>query len=259
MSKARVSPYLSVRTVIVLRNAAHGANLRSAIAARGAVPVLLPALRLAAMPDPDAARHALRGALLATQLIFTSPAAVRYAAALSPLRADPAQRVYALGRGTARALQRHGLSAIYPGAGAMHSEGLLALPDFAASRYTQGGDVGLVTAPGGRGLIAHALRARGAQLRVAEVYRRLPPRFDRRHFAALQASPAPRALLVTSGEALQYALAALPAELGVLLREARTIASSARLARLAQEHGFAQVDLAAEPGADALLDALARQ
>ncbi len=257
MSSASVSPYLSVRTVIVLRAAAHGGALRRAIAARGATPLLLPALRLQPIPDADAARHALRGALLAAQLIFTSPAAVRHAAQLLPLRSEGTRRAYAVGRGTARALLRHGVDAIHPGAGAMHSEGLLALPDFAAAHYARGGDVGLVTAPGGRGLIAHALRARGAQLRVAEVYRRLPPRFDRRHFAALRASATPRALLLSSAEALRNTLDALPADLAALLRESVVVASSTRLARCAQELGFASVIHAQAPDPDSMLDALA--
>ncbi|MFX9532994.1 uroporphyrinogen-III synthase, partial [Acinetobacter baumannii] len=53
----------------------------------------------------------------------------------------------------------------------MDSEGLLALPEL---RDVRGIAVGLVTAPGGRDAIAPALRARGAQVRRADVYRRLP-------------------------------------------------------------------------------------
>lgn len=257
MSDANVSPYLAVWTVISLRPAAQQAVMKRAIVARGATALALPALRLAPMPDTDLARNALRAALTCSQLIFTSPSAVRFAAALHPLQTPREQRVYAVGRGTANALARHGLRAIHPAERAMRSEGLLSMPDFTPSALARpNGDVGVVTAPGGRGLLARALRARGARVRIAEVYRRLPPRFDRRHLGALQSSRAPRALLLTSAEALDNALAALPADATVCLRDALVVASSPRLAQLARERGFARVIEAGSPTPQALLDAL---
>jgi uroporphyrinogen-III synthase len=114
----------------------------------------------------------------------------------------------------------------------------------------------VVTAPGGRGLLLRALRARGARMRVAEVYRRLPPRLDRRHAEALRSSNAPRAVLVTSAEALDHALALLPADAVARLRDSIAVASSARLAQHAREHGFVTTIDAGSPTPEALLDAL---
>lgn len=257
MSGAHVSPYLAVWTVISLRPARQQASMRRAIAARGARALALPALRLAPMDDAAAARRALRAALSCPRVLFTSPAAVSHAAALAPLACGAKQRMFALGRGTARALARHGIAATHPAENAMRSEGLLGLPDFAPGRFTrEQAAVGLITAPGGRGLLAHALRARGAQLHVAEVYRRLPPRFDRRHHQALLASHAPRALLLTSAEALDNALAGLPPDALVPLRDSLAVASSARLAQHARERGFSRTLEAGAPTARALLDAL---
>ena len=54
---------LSAWTVISLRPAAQQAAIKRAIAARGAIPLALPALRLAPMPDREASRVALRAAL----------------------------------------------------------------------------------------------------------------------------------------------------------------------------------------------------
>jgi uroporphyrinogen-III synthase len=257
MSGAHVSPYLAVWTVISLRPVPQQASMRRAIAARGAHALALPALRLGPMADATAARRALRAALSCPRVLFTSPAAVSHAAALAPLTCGARQRMFAVGRGTARALARHGVVATHPAEHAMRSEGLLALPDFAPGSFTrEHAAVGLVTAPGGRGLLAHALRARGAQLHVAEVYRRLPPRFDRRHRDALLASSAPRALLLTSGEALDNVLAGLPPEALVPLRDSLVVASSARLAQQARDSGFARTLEAGAPTAQALLDAL---
>ena len=231
--------------------------MKQAIAARGATALALPALRLASMPDGDATRQALRAALDSALVIFTSPAAVRFAARLQPLRGIRAAQVHAVGLGTARVLARQGLDALHPAADAMHSEGLLALPSLASAAIARaGGDVGLVTAPGGRGLLQQALRARGARVHVAEVYRRLPPRLDRRHGDALRASATPRAVLVTSAEALDHAFARLPTEAAARLRDSVAVVSSARLAERARQHGFATIIEASAPTPAALLDAL---
>ena len=139
-------------TVISLRPSSQQGAVRRAVASRGATALALPALRLVAMPDAEAAQQSLRSALGSAQLVFTSPAAVRFGALLLPLAATRATHVYAVGRGTARALARHGLRAIHPDDNAMRSEGLLALPDFAPEAIARaGGDIGVVTAPGGRG------------------------------------------------------------------------------------------------------------
>lgn len=257
MPPTSVSPYLAVWTVISLRPAGQQAGVKRLITARGATPLPLPALRLAPMADAETARVALQAASSCAQLVFTSPAAVRFAARLHPLRALTTQRVYAIGRGTALALARHGVQAIHPAGSAMRSEGLLALPDFAARHFAKrDSDVGVVTAPGGRGLIVRALRARGARVRIAEVYRRLPPRLGPRHVEALRASQAPRALLLTSIEALENALGALPTDAVDILRDTLVVASSPRLSALAAGHGFARVIEAGAPTPQALLDAL---
>jgi uroporphyrinogen-III synthase len=257
MTGTRVSPYLAVWTVISLRPSTQQGAMRRAISARGALALALPALRLAPMEHAESALHALRAALTCAQVVFTSPAAVHFAAALQELKASRLQRVYALGRGSARALARHGLAAIHPGERAMRSEGLLALADFAPERFRGAdGDIGVVTAPGGRGAIVHALRARGARVRVAEVYRRLPPRFDRRHAEALRASRAPRALLLTSAEALDHALAGFDGEALACLRDATVVASSTRLVEHARDCGYTRVVDAGAPTPQALLDAL---
>lgn len=256
MTLPGVSPYLSVWTVISLRPASQQAAVRREIVARGAKALSLPALRLSAAPDAAIAERTLRAASTCAKMIFTSPAAVRFAHALQPLVERRGQQVYALGRGTARALARHGVQAIHPDERSMRSDGLLALPDFARKNLSPTSDIGLVTAPGGRGQILHALRARGAQVRVAEVYRRLPPRFDRRHFEALARSAPPRAVLLTSAEALVNALDGLPPAARAILLDAVAVASSERLAALARSHGYVEVLNARGPMVESLLDAL---
>lgn len=249
----RDSEGLAGWSVLCLRPSTQQAAVRRAVRARGGVHVALPGLGLVPMPDQAAAGAALVQALAAVAVVFTSPAAVSFAARLRPLQTRAV--VFAVGAGTARALARHGIQARYPAADAMHSEGLLALPQWQGLH----GRVGVVTAPGGRGVIVSELARRGFELCVAEVYRRVPPRLDARHHAALAASTSPRAVLVSSGEALDAVRAALPPPLQARFLDALAVCSSTRLLAQARQAGFAQVLQAPAATVAAMLDALVGQ
>lgn len=200
----------------------------------------------------DASRQALARVLQAPVLVFTSPAAVRAAAALQPLQARPGQHWLAVGAGTAAALRRAGIAtALAPQR--MDSEGLLALPALAAARR-----VGLVTAPGGRGMLAPALEARGARVERADVYERVPLALADADIARLLALDVPAALALSSGEALQQVLAQLPGAAAEALRAAVAVAASERLAELARAVGWRQVALAGSPRPAALARTAAR-
>jgi uroporphyrinogen-III synthase len=124
----------------------------------------------------------------------------------------------------------------------MDSEGLLALP---ALRALRGRDVGLVTAPGGRGTITPALVRRGARVLRADVYARAPVAPSPRAVASLRALPTRPWLALSSGEALSLVLASLPADVAARLRQARVVAASARLQALARAEGMDDVVVAA--------------
>lgn len=224
------------------------------VRALGGTPLSLPGSRLLAAIDPKRARADLRAALATDIVIFTSPAAVRFARALAPLRTRA--RVLAPGSGTLRALQRAGIAhAIAPAR--EDSEGLLALPQLAAVRRLR---IAIIGAPGGRGLLAAELAARGAHVSHAHVYQRVPARLDRRHVAALLHTPnAPLCMLLSSSEALANILATLPASARAHLLEGVAVASSARLAAAARTAGFGRIVCAASPRAEAMLAAVLQQ
>jgi uroporphyrinogen-III synthase len=229
---------------------AHGA-LRRAAAARGARVLALSPWRIEARDDA-ATRGALRAALAADAVAFTSPNAVRAAARLQSLRPRRGQAWLAVGAGTAAALRRAGVDgATAPSR--MDSEGLLALPRLRAVR---GQRIGLVTAPGGRGALAPALRQRGAEVVRADVYARVAIAPSPRAVAALQALRARPWLALSSGEALEQVLATLPAPAAGALRRARVVAASARLADRARQLGFADVRLAADARPASLVSAM---
>ena len=228
--------------VISLRPRGEHAPVRRAAARHGAgVLALSPwALR----PRDDAAtRAALAQALAAPRAVFTSPMAVRAAAALQPLATAAVRDWLAVGAGTAAALRRAGIATVHAPA-RMDSEGLLALP---ALQAIDGSDVGLVTAPDGRGVLAAALQARGARVRRADVYVRdvLPP--PSRAVAALLALRAPAVLLLSSGGALAALMDGLAPAARAKLRASAVVAASDRLQALAEAAGFAPVLRAAGP------------
>ncbi|MFZ5636370.1 MAG: uroporphyrinogen-III synthase [Pseudomonadota bacterium] len=224
--------------------------MRRAAALHGWRVLALSPWRIAVRDDADTRRR-LRAALAADILVVTSPAAVRAAASLAPLRSRRGQRWCAVGAATAAALRRAGIAdARSPER--MDSEGLLALPlllDVCGRR------VGLLTAPGGRDRIAPELRERGAEVLRADVYAREPVPPTPVALARLRAHAGSLLLPVSSGEALLTAIAAVPADIAARLREARVLAASARLAELAREAGFRDVRIAGGPRPAQLLAA----
>ena len=225
-------PTLAGWYVISLRPSGGHDPVRRAAVARGARLLPLSTLRLV----PLSAGPALAAAMACPRVVFTSPAAVRFAAALQPLRAEPGRQEFAVGAGTAGALKRAGLpGAISPPTGG-DAETLLALPGLQGP-----GPGGLVTAPGGRGLIADALAGRGAAVHRADVYRRdrVRPRADR--LGQLAMLPPSSALLVSSGEAFEALWAELAEGPRALLRGRPVVASSPRLAVLLAAAGFATI------------------
>ncbi|MDO5506181.1 MAG: uroporphyrinogen-III synthase [Pseudoxanthomonas suwonensis] len=240
--------------VISLRPAGAHAALRRAATRLGAGFIPLSSLRI--VLDKDAATAAQLGqALQAEHVVVTSPNAVRAAQALQPLRAAAGQRWHAVGAGTAAALRRAGIDHV-SAPSRMDSEGLLALPGLEALADTT---LALLTAPGGRGLLQPAFESRGARVLRADLYRREPirPRADALQ-RLLDSAPAPLWLALSSGEALQNLLAAVPPDALRRLRQARAACASQRLAVLAQQEGFSGTVVADGPRPAQLLAAMVR-
>lgn len=237
-------------TVLSLRPRGQHAGLRSACARMGAGMLALSPLAIRTRADP-AARHALAAAFAGDIILFTSPNAVRAALALHGFAPRRSQTVLAVGEGTRRALRRSGIDADTPHR--MDSEGLLAMP---ALRAAAGRRIGLITGEGGRDLLAPALRLRGAEIRRADAYARMPAAIAAARWRALADASAEKTVLaLSSGEALQLALAQCPPMLASRLRRIAVSAASERLAAVAREAGFGRVAIAASARPAALLRA----
>ncbi|RUL69672.1 uroporphyrinogen-III synthase [Dyella choica] len=237
-------------TVVITRPAGTGTSLAKKVRALGGTPLLLPGLSLRGVADPQHARAQWCEAQHDEVLVFSSPAAVRYALLLAPLNREHGT-VIAVGQGTARALHRHGIDAQVP-ASRQDSEGVLSLPPF---QQPHGKRVALITAPGGRGLMQQQLVQRGAKLREVHVYRRAASRLNRRHQEAVLQLPATACVLFSSTEALQNLKGQLPAAAWEHLCQAIAIVSSERIEEAAQRAGFQRIHRAASANQADLLAA----
>jgi uroporphyrinogen-III synthase len=237
-------------TVVITRPAGTGTGLAKKVRAWGGTPLLLPGLSLRGAEDKAHAHEQWRQAQHDDVLIFTSPAAVRYALALAPMSKAHGQ-VIAVGQGTAKALQRQGIAAQVP-VSRQDSEGMLALP---LLQQPSGKRVALITAPGGRGLLQQQLTERGATVRDVHVYQRTASRLTRRHRDAVQQLPAAAYLLVSSAEALQNLRQQLHTSAWDRLCRATVIVSSERIGDAAKAAGFQHIHRAASANQADLLAA----
>ncbi|MFM6988788.1 MAG: uroporphyrinogen-III synthase [Arenimonas sp.] len=239
------TPPLAGWTVVSLRPQNRHDAVRRAAAAQGARVLAASPFRLRATAD----RAALDAVLACPIRIASSPEAVRFAAALRPLRGA----WWAVGHGTARALRAAGATRVEI-AEPQNADGLLALPSL---RDLRGTSVGLVTAPDGRGLMERELPARGARLRIAHVYVREPVPLTPARLQALAALGARSALLVSSQAAFGQFWRQLDEKKRDTWRGRPCIASSARLLQYLRQQGFRQLAQADSTHAPAMLAALA--
>jgi len=245
------TPVWAAVRLISLRPAGGHAPLRRAAARYGIKVLALSPWKLVCHADA-ATRDALAAAVQADVVVVTSPAAVAAAGRLSPLYAQSGQTWVAVGAGTAQRLRRAGVKGVITPE-RMDSEGLLALP---VLRALHGQRVGLMTAPGGRGLIVPTLQQRGAHVLRADVYERVAVAPSPVALARL-AEPGPLRLALSSQGALMGILETLPEPARQRLRTARVVAASERLARFAIEMGFSAPIIASDARPGSLLRAMA--
>lgn len=239
-------------TVVVTRPAAQAGPFIASLQAAGAEPIGIPALVIEPMTlDPAEARAEC------DWLIFTSANAVEHYP--GPLPAAGKPRIAAVGRATARALAERGIAVDALPRGRFDSEGLLALPEFAAPLS---GSVLIVRGQGGRELLREELERRGAELRVAEVYRRRRATAEPRTLELLTGALATGRRIVTavtSVEILEGLLAQLPDAIAGPLRATTLLVPGERVAAAAARLGWrGPLVLAASAEDAAMLQAIER-
>jgi len=226
--------------VLVTRPAEQAETLCRLIEQEDGTPFRLPLLEIEAAASDSAGGAALREARGADWLVFVSANAVRCALRLlkGDLTALRGPRVAAIGQATADTLMGAGIAVDLTPKPQFNSESLLAMPelaDVAGRRFL------IVRGQGGRELIGTTLTARGAEVRYAEVYRRAMPAADASAVLDAWNGSGTRAIVLTSGEALNNLGILLSASGREVPAAATAVVIGERIAELARAAGFRQV------------------
>lgn len=243
-----IQPNLPLRewTVLSLRPLGQHAVAHSACEVRGAKFLACACMKLEAIENDNA----LKDVLACDYIIVTSPAAVRFAAQSTVFNRAPASRWFALGEGSASALKEIGVANIAIPPDGSHSENLLAMPEL---QNVQGRHIGLITAPGGRGLIEATLLERDAIIQVANMYRRITLQITELELKSIQDLKSPFAVLCSSQEVFQSLWQQVDSDLQKNLTRGLWIVSSARLQAILKAAGIPQITISPSPSPDAML------
>lgn len=213
------------RGILVTRPREQAAGLAQLIEQAGGRAHLFPAIEIQDLPPPEALARLQQFDLA----VFVSPTAV--SKVMARLHAWPhALRAAAVGAGTRRELERHGVTRVISPQEGADSEALLKQPEL---QQVTGRRVVIFRGEDGRALLGDALRERGAQVEYAACYRRTRP----------QGSKVPQreetdAITVSSAEGLENLFEMLDAE---FLRATPLFASHPRIAEAARARGVRQV------------------
>jgi uroporphyrinogen-III synthase len=213
--------------VLVTRPEQQARSLCDLLAARGAIPVRLPIIRIEPT-DFNSVASRVGPIEDFDTVIFTSANAVKFGARLLGVRRDVT--IAAVGPATARALEQAGQRAPIVPKDGFDSENLLLQP---ALSHAEGKRILIVKGTGGRELLEQQLKMRGARVTLAEVYERKRVEYTTAALESIESSfmaGEVRVITVTSAE-----IAAALLEVGspVLRREleqAQWVVPSVRVA-----------------------------
>jgi uroporphyrinogen-III synthase len=243
--------------VVVTRPLEQSEGLCALIEAAGGHPLRFPLLAIEPCVDQQRVAGMLQHPEAWDWLIFVSANAVRYAAVLGcrwpvlPTRT----LVAAVGRGTADALLACGATVDLQPKAQFNSEALLDAPPFGR---VAGQRILIVRGCGGRELLAETLRARGATVDYAEVYRRVPVLAETSSLLRAWREGGVDAVTLTSGEGLHHLAGLLGAPNADLLAKTPLAVMGGRIAAMARDLGCQRLAVATEASDQGLCDALIR-
>jgi uroporphyrinogen-III synthase len=231
---------LSEWTVLSLRPYGQHAVAHCASKLRGANFLSCSSMKFEAIKNDDE----LKKVLACDYIIVTSPAAARFAGQSPVFSWTKNSQWFAVGEGTASVLRKIGVQDIDTPEADSNSENLLAMP---ALQELRGHSVGLMTAPGGRGLIEPELVRRGALVHVAHLYRREIIPVSAEQLEGIDKLHPPFAVLCSSYEIFQSFWQQITPALQAKLQQGFWIVSSARLQVLLQKAGILHTAISPSP------------
>ncbi|MCK4493052.1 MAG: uroporphyrinogen-III synthase [Methylococcales bacterium] len=189
-------------------------------------------------------------------LVFTSANAVNFFLKrnVKQKKGLPKIKIVAIGKATAKAIEKKGMKVdLLPSTG-FNSEALLNLSAF-QTRNIKLQHVLIVRGCGGRTLLTESLKKRGAIVDVLDVYRRVKPAFKHiNSFLIPLQKKQLKVITMTSGEALHNFLSMLKDPSIILLAlEIPLVVISQRLKNIAITLGFKQIFVSENPSDKAMI------
>ena len=244
--------------VLVTRPQDQAAALCRLIQQKSGKAFQLPLLTILPTQHPQLAQQLFGQLATYSWLIFISANAVYqgwpYIQAAGGVPTD--LRIATVGKATANAVAALGGHVALMPAQDFSSEGLLAMTEF---QNVQGQHFLIVRGEGGKETLANVLRARGAKVDYAEVYRRERPTVDLSQLIDMQGKPSIDAIAISSAEALSYLAELIRDQLVNWLWELPLVVVHPRQVELARDLGFTLTPQVADNASDeAVVAALAR-
>jgi len=221
---------LQGRGILVTRPREQAQGLAKLIEAAGGRAILFPAIEIQAVPLLKLAEFDLA--------IFVSPTAVKQA--LAAMKWPQRAKAAAVGRGTQRELERHGIKGIIAPDSGADSEALLAVPEL---QRVAGRRIVILRGEGGRSLLGDTLAARGAHVEYAECYRRVRPQTDSGPLLTAFAKGAVHAVTVSSAEGLENLVEMLGAAGREYLKKTPLFVPHSRIAAEAKRLGLGEASV----------------
>jgi uroporphyrinogen-III synthase len=185
----------------------------------------------------------------ADMIIFVSRNAVDHFMAGKSELLTATSILIAVGKGTAEAMNKHGLSVDFQPRQSTGAEGLLLLPEL---EQVEGKQITIVRGKGGRELLADTLIARGAMINYIEVYERcLPLVSNEQCKAAFQADK----IICTSLAGVENLMQLLKDNLEIILVKPLIVVSE-RIKQQALSFGFKHVVVSVDASDQSILQRL---
>ena len=239
-------------TVLVTRPAHQAEKLCHLIEDQGGTALRFPVIEIAEPRDSDKLNTVIGQLNEYNIAIFISPNAVEraYRLVMDHGGWPDKLKIAAVGKGSAKALEKKGMVVDFFPDQQFNSEALLAMEDM---QSVSGKRIVIFRGEGGRELLADTLRSRGARVDYAECYRRVKPDTDASELKKHLSSHAIDVITVTSDEGLQNLYDMVDSSVRPTLLHLPLVVVSERTKKLSQALGFQVPAMVAKNASDDML------
>jgi len=243
--------------VLVTRPEHQAKNFIQLLKAAGADAIGFPSIEICPVAESDALNKISSKLDQYRIIIFISANSVEnglkfFKNSLTSLKST---KIAAIGKSTKTTLEQSGLSVDLCPQQNFNSEALLELDAFSKDKINHL-PILIVKGEGGREYLQDALKNRGAQIDLADVYQRRKPDNNTQPLLELWSKNRIQWVTVTSNEALKNLYYMLNEQGQSWLRQTQLVVPSQRCQQLAQQLGFSQILLAASASDAAMFDTI---